>query len=84
MYIAGKASEHFHQMKDSLLSDGGMVLVKKREQSFDMSIGSYDGAKTCDLVGLFLLREGLSAGATVGQARPVPGPGGQHLEDQEE
>ena len=49
--------ELFHQTKDSLLFDRGTVWVKKGDNSFDVSMGSWDGAETCDLVGLFLLSQ---------------------------
>ena len=49
--------ELFHQTKDSLLFDRGTVWVKKGERSFDVSMGSWDGAETCDLVGLFILSQ---------------------------
>ena len=48
--------ELLHQTKDSLLYDRGTVWVKKGE-SFDVTMGSWDGAETCDLVGLFLLSQ---------------------------
>ena len=49
--------ELFNQTKDSLLFDRGTVWVKKGERSFDVSMGSWDGAETCDMVGLFLLSQ---------------------------
>ena len=45
----------FHQTKDSLLFDRGTTWVKKGKQSFDISMGSWDGAERCDIVGMFLL-----------------------------
>ena len=49
--------ELFHVTKDSLLFDRGTAWVKKGDKSFDVSMGSWDGAETCDLVGLFLLSQ---------------------------
>ena len=31
--------------------------MKKQNSTFDVTMGSYDGAETCDLVGLYLLSE---------------------------
>ena len=47
----------YHQTKDSLLFDRGTTWVKKGEKSFDVSMGSWDGAETTDIVGLFLLSQ---------------------------
>ena len=44
----------FHASK-SLLFDKTNVLVKKENSDFDVTQGSYDGAKVCELVGLYLL-----------------------------
>ena len=35
----------------------GEAWVKKGERSYDVSMGSWDGAETCDIVGLFLLSQ---------------------------
>ena len=55
--VSREDRELFHQTKDSLLYDRGTVWVKKGEQSFDVTMGSWDGAETCDIVGLFLLSQ---------------------------
>ena len=47
--------ELFHHTKDSLLWHKGSTWVKRGEKNFDVAQGSYDGAKTTDLVGLLLL-----------------------------
>ena len=47
--------ELFHHTKNSLLWHEGSTWVKKGEKNFDIAQGSYDGAETTDLVGLFLL-----------------------------
>ena len=38
-----------------LLFDKDNVWVKQDNSKFDVSMGSYDGAELCDLVGLYLL-----------------------------
>ena len=45
----------FHHTKNSLLFHNGSTWVKKGERNFDVAQGSYDGAETTDLVGLYLL-----------------------------
>ncbi len=55
------------QVKHSLLYHANKAWVKKGDQ-FDVTMGSYDGAETCELIGLFLLSKiesmniGLNAG----------------------
>ena len=44
----------FHARK-SLLFDKTSVWVKKDNSDFDVTMGSYDGAEVCELVGLYLL-----------------------------
>ena len=41
--------------KKSFLYNGGTPWVKKGEHNFDISMGAWDGAESCDIVGLFLL-----------------------------
>ena len=43
-----------HALK-SLLFDKDNVCVKKDNLEFDVTMGSYDGAELCELVGLYLL-----------------------------
>ena len=43
------------QAKNSLLFHDGKVWRKKGTSTFDNTMGSYDGAETCECVGLFLL-----------------------------
>ena len=45
------------QTKKSLLFNGGNPWTKKGDTNFDVAMGVYDGAETCDIVGLFLLSE---------------------------
>ena len=40
-------------------SDSNSAWIKKNNSSFDVTMGSYDGAEVCELVGLFILN-GLS------------------------
>ena len=41
----------------ALLFDKDAIWTKKGESLFDVTMGSYDGAEICELVGLFLLHE---------------------------
>ena len=41
--------------RKSLLFDSNFAWVKKNNSSFDVTMGSYDGAEVCELVGLFIL-----------------------------
>jgi len=52
-----KDDEHIiHHTKKSLLYNAGQTWRKKNaENCFDVTMGSYDGAETCTLVGIFLL-----------------------------
>ena len=42
--------------RKSLLFDKTSVWVKKDNPDFDVTMGSYDGAEVCELVGLYLLK----------------------------
>ena len=44
----------FHVRK-SLSFDKTSIWVKKGNPNFDVTMGSYDGAEVCELVGLYLL-----------------------------
>ena len=44
-----------HSRKNFLFEDNGNIWVKKQNEDFDVTMGSYDGAEICELVGLFLL-----------------------------
>ena len=47
-----------HFSRKSLLFDRTSVRVKKRSNSlFDVTMGYWDGAETCELVGLYLLNQ---------------------------
>jgi len=46
-----------HSRKCFLFESNGNIWVKKENEEFDVTMGSYDGAEICELVGLFLLSE---------------------------
>ncbi len=43
--------------RKSLLFNKGTTWVKKDNNMFDVTMGSYDGAEICELVGLFILKQ---------------------------
>ena len=45
------------QTKSGILFSKDQAWVKKGPQSFDVTMGSWDGAEVCDLVGLYLLSQ---------------------------
>ena len=45
------------QTKKALLFSDGKTWIKKGNRSFDVSMGSWDGAEVADLVGLYLLSQ---------------------------
>ena len=45
------------QTKKSLLYNDGQPWAKKGNKPFDITMGSFDGAEVCELVGLFLLHK---------------------------
>ena len=55
--ISADDKELFTHTKQSLLFDGKDTWVKKGNSTFDVSMGSYDGAETCEVVGLFMLSQ---------------------------
>ena len=42
--------------RKSLLFDKNTAWIKKNNSSFDITMGSYDGAEVCELVGPFILK----------------------------
>ena len=44
-----------HHPRKSLPFDGSHTWIKKQEGLFDMSMGAYDGAELCELVGTYML-----------------------------
>ena len=55
--ITEKQEHIMVESKNSLLFKDGKTWTKKGDSSFDVAQGSYDGAETCELVGLFVLDE---------------------------
>ena len=47
----------YHHTKNSLLWHQGTTWVKRGDANFDVAQGSFDGAESTDLVGLFLLHK---------------------------
>ena len=47
--------EVIRHSRKSLLFSGNKTLAKRENSSFDVTMGSYDGAEVCDLIGLFAL-----------------------------
>ena len=55
VHISEEDRDLFHHTKNSLLWHEGSAWVKRGEVNFDVAQGSFDGAETTDLCGLFLL-----------------------------
>ena len=53
--IEEKVTKAIYHACKSLLFDKDNVWVKQGNSEFDVTMGSYDGAELCDLVGLYLL-----------------------------
>ena len=53
--IEEKVIKTIYHGRKSLLFDKDNVLVKIDNPEFDVTMGSYDGAQLCELVGLYLL-----------------------------
>ena len=53
--IEEKVIKTIYHARKSLLFDKDNVWVKKDNPKFDVTMGSYDGAELCELVGLYLL-----------------------------
>ena len=70
--------------RKSLLFESETTWVKKNNPEFDVTMGAYDGAEVCELVGLFLLSKvktsfgnldfGLYRDDGLGYTRRLPGP----------
>ena len=70
--------------RKSLLFDGNGTWIKKNGSLFDVTMGSYDGAEVCELVGIYLLCQmknlfadiqlGLYRDDGLGLTKPLPGP----------
>ena len=57
------------QAKKTFLYQNDTKWVKKGSANFDVAMGAYDGAETCDLIGLFLLYEMKEIKAAIGLYR---------------
>ena len=55
--ISDEDEEIIFACKESILFNGGVPWVKREGEEFDITMGSYDGAESTDLVGLFLLHQ---------------------------
>ena len=53
--ISESEKEIIMKCKNSLLYHKGEPWTKKGDKNFDVTMGSYDGAESCDIVGLFIL-----------------------------
>ena len=54
-FISETAKNIIMLARKTFLFDGQCLWSKKDNSNFDVSIGSYDGAEACEIVGLFLL-----------------------------
>ena len=55
--IKSKDRETIVLARKSLLYNEGKPLIKKQSNNFDVTMGSYDGAEVCELIGIFMLKE---------------------------
>ena len=55
IYISNKDIEAIFHARKSLLYYNDEMWVKKGERNFDVSMGAYDGAEVCELIGSFML-----------------------------
>ena len=55
MTIKSKDIETIYHARKSLLYKEGEPQIKKRSNNFDVTMGSYDGAEVCELIGIFML-----------------------------
>ena len=53
--IKSKDRETIFHARKSLLYNEGEPWIKKQSNSFDVTMGSYDGAEVCELIGIFML-----------------------------
>ena len=53
--IKSKDRETIFHTRKSLLYKEGEPWIKKRTNNFDVTMGSYDGADVCELIGIFML-----------------------------
>ena len=55
MAIKAKDRETIFHARKSVLHKEGKPWIKKQSNNFDATMGSYDGAEVCELIGIFLL-----------------------------
>ena len=67
--ISEEEKEIIFQAKKSLLYNDDQPWKKKGGSFFDVGMGSYDGAETCDIVGLYLLWQTRHLGLNMGLFR---------------
>ena len=53
--ISSKDTDIILHARKSLLYNNDEPWVKKGESNFDVSMGAYDGAEVCELIGIFML-----------------------------
>ena len=53
--INSKDRETIFHARKSLLYKEGEPWIKKQSNNFDVTMGSYDGAEVCELIGIFML-----------------------------
>ena len=55
IYILKCDIDVIHHTRKSLLFDGSHTWIKKQRSLFDVSMGAYNGAEVCELVGTYML-----------------------------
>ena len=55
--VTNDEMETIMQTKSGLLFSKNQAWIKKGDKPFDVTMGSWDGAEVCDLVGLYLLSQ---------------------------
>ena len=53
--VTSKDTEIIYHARKSLLFDGNDTWMKKQSGLFDVTMGAYDGAEVCELVGTYML-----------------------------
>ena len=54
MAIKSKDREKIFHARKSPLNKEGKPWIKKQINNFDVTMGSYDGAEVCELIGIFM------------------------------
>ena len=55
IYISKCDTDVINHARKSLLFDGSNTWIKKQGRLFNVSMGAYDGAEVCELVGIYML-----------------------------